>query len=246
MRETPDINLRLTESQNVHLLSRNTTPDTAKTRLGKMVKLKRDDRIHFRQQRGYLEKLENLKTTALDGEVSSWNNLRLQGIMAIEEHVDNTRGSMTGVEANWLTHAGTAGAGSIGAFIETIPKVLSTDDNEFTQIVVENSIRTIMKWSSFSKAADSTLTEAVMAPESGPHLTSRERYIELGFMPKYFVFNEAARVVELNIPEIDADHGKKIDKRLRGSDIIYGCPYRIHLPQMYTAMTQTAIRSGLL
>lgn len=246
MKNAPDIILRLKESSNMHLLTHHETPREAVSRQGRVVKLTRDDRLHFREQRGYLEKLGNLQTTALDEPVDSWDALRLQGILAIEEHVENTRGSMTEKQADNIAYAGMAGAGSIGAFIETIPKVVPSDDQEFVRTVATDSIRTIMKWSTYSKAADSALTTIVMNPESRPDMEPRELYTELTFNPDYFVLSENPQVVTPNIPKIDAQYGKQIDKHLRGWEIYYGCPYRIHLPQMYTAMTQTAIRSGLL
>lgn len=187
--------------------------------------------------------------TSLDATVSSWDDLQAAGIEVFEKRSVEI-GSEHGINLQArILHAGIAGAGVIGAFLKVMPEAVDTSYNR--QSIARQSIRTMMLWSRFSLEADSGLTTAVCNPKPNLKLSDEEVYVGLTFDPSYFavVSQDSTSWLDVDYEKIEAqgkETVKTIDRRLQGSDVYFGCPFRQSIPKFYAAMTETAIRSGLL
>lgn len=246
--QRPTIHDRLTPSKNVHHITTDLPPTEVYTRTGKKATATRRDVVEMARLRARLDVLQNIDYGPLESSVSSWYELKERGIDIFENHAntlsDNSEGSGVGAKTA-IRHAGTAGAGVIGAFLQTIPELIASKDRASA---AKESVRTIMTWAAFSADADQGLTYLICNPRPNLKLPDRKLYTDLTFDPDYF------KVVEPQFVELDYDklqqlpkeETKKIDRHIQGNDVFYGCPFRIQLPKFYRAMTTTAIRSGLL
>lgn len=251
----PNLEQRLQESQNVTHITDPDMPRTAKTRSGREIVLSRDAPVVLNGKRELFTLLHDLDLSSLDGHVGTWSELRSTGIEVIERHVKNSQQSMDAKQIGRLLCAGTAGAGTIGAFLQVIPEVAGpAADQDQTRKIARRSLGTMMAWARFSKGADEDLTHILSGipikrptplRDEQPYEPTRDTYVGLSFNPAYFMYDAAAGTIVLNREKLN-EHVTRIDVHARGTDIYYGCPFRQGIPRFYQAMLQTAIRSGLL
>lgn len=246
--QRPTIHDRLTPSKNVHHITADLPSVEVYTRTGKKTTATRRDVMEMARLRARLEVLQNVDYTPLESPVSTWDELQERGIDVFENHANALSDESTGAGVGARTavrHAGTAGAGVIGAFLRTVPELVAPKDRASA---AKDSVRTIMTWAAFSADADQGLTYLICNPRPNLKLDDRTLYTGLTFDPDYFKVVEP-QFVELDydkLQELPKEDTKKIDRHIQGNDVFYGCPFRVQLPKFYKAMTTTAIRSGLL
>ena len=243
----PSLEHRLQESPNVAHITCPVMPKTAKARNGREVMLTRDAPIVLKRKRELFALLQNLDLSPLDTHVNSWSELQSRGIEVTEQHIrNNQQQPMNADQIERLLRAGTAGPGSVGAFLKVIPEVISPSiGQERVHKIAQRSLGTMMTWARFSNDAEADLTHILADPLPSASAPLRDKYVGLSFKPTYFTHDTTADAVILEHERLE-EHVSQIDKHTRGTDIFYGCPFRQGIPRFYRAMLQTAIRSELL
>lgn len=238
----PSLEDRIATSNNLRHITTTQEPYTATTRTGKVVTLAGYDKRHLAEQRALLAQLELLDTTPLDTTVHSWQELKEAGIDMFDDFTSATIPTLGDSQARSILHAGTAGIGSIGAFLEVIPQLQNPDHTPAN--IARQSLRTLMWWSALSEKADAGISQTIATSDTRNSLPVREKYINLTYDPQFFSVSDTG-TLHLDL-DLLRPHEANIDRGLRGNDIYYGCPFRRSLPKVYGAMLQTAIRSNLL
>jgi hypothetical protein len=243
----PSVYDRLSPSKNLNHITAEIPPTEVYTRAGKTVAMA-SHHLHERDRlRSRLNALQDVDYTPLNHTANSWEELQGLGIDVFENHADQLHAlSDTGTSIETaIRHAGTAGAGVVGAFLRIIPEFMTPQDQYAS---AKESVRTVMTWAAFSADADKGLTYLICNPKPDLKLPDRDLYTGLTFDPEFFTVTES-RVVELDndrLERITKEEAKTIDRHLQGTDVFYGCPFRIQIPKLYRAMAYTAARSGLL
>ncbi len=241
--QKPTLHDRLQTSRNTHHITAREIPATAATRSNKEVALDRGARHRLLKHRGLLRALENIDLSLLDTTVASWAQLQARSIDVFELHAERSAGALDEAQLESILHAGTAGAGSSGAFLQVIPELVPGD---MTRTVASNSLKTAMDWAALSEKADAGLTRTVAKELPDSRLPVREQYVGLTYDPDFFIVHEEpGPYVAIDYTKLEA-YASDIDKGLGGRDVYFGCPFRKNIPRVYRAMATTAARSGLL
>lgn len=240
--KNPSLGDRLQPSPNLRHIVADTAPKQARTRGGNLTTLTSYQRGRLADQRALLAQLRDVDATLPYENFDSWRELKSAGISIFEDFIQSHSEKLSATQSHAILHAGTAGIGSIGAFLEVIPEV--NDTPAPSSLIAQQSLRTLMWWSSLSDTADAGLNCAIATSDISSRVSTRERYTALTYDPQFFHITPE-QTLELDRETLEP-YAAQIDRGLKGTDVYYGCPFRRDLPKLYNAMLTAATRSELL
>lgn len=247
--KNPSLEERLAPSRNNHLLTLEAVATTALTRSGKEVSTRSSWK--FNRFRAGLAYLQNVDFASLNDSFGSWEEIQEKSIDIFADHIDESAADIPSGPRGNVEHASIAGIGTVGAFLRTIPEVDGTDIDRIA--IVRHSVRTMMRWATLSQESESDLSMLVSDPKPNLRLPPRTYNVGLKYNPRFFTLtkdpNNDNQWVDIDTEYIES-LGKKtvksIDHHIHGTDIYFGCPFRMGIPKLYNAMSRAAFNSGLL
>lgn len=148
-------------------------------------------------------------------------------------------------------HAALAGVGVTMAYLDVIAHTAKSTGEpfEFVPRLAKKSAKTILELATHNEIADMQLTILLSGARKKEieSKSAEELFSDLHFRPDYFKSQDG--VVSIDYPKLRKlrdPYGRKVDFCPNNRDVILGCPFFTKINDLYTAMTEAALKNDLL